>query len=517
GRPNNSGAGRINCLTFSPGQPDTIYVGAPAGGFWYTYNRGQTWQTTTDFLPTLGVSAIVVHPYNPSIIYIGTGDRDATDSYGIGVMKSTDGGLTWNPTGMSYGLENNRRVNRMLIHPTNPDTVLAATSHGFFISYNGGQTWVNRRAGNYMDVEFKPGNPNTIYLASKSKIYRSTNFGQTWTDLSNAAFNGFFPGRIALSVTPANPNVVYLLTCNSGFQNNGFYALFKSSDGGTTWTMQSNSPNILGWSPTGADTDGQGWYDLDLAVSPFNENELYSGGVNIWKSTNGGVNWEIKAHWSGWGAPYVHADHHVLEFQPGTNILFSGNDGGVVYTEDGGNTWVDISDGLTIMQFYRIATAQTNPNSILGGSQDNGTNRRSSPGNWNRVLGGDGMDCHIDPINSNIQYASLYYGDFYRTLNNWNSSTNISVPQEEGAWVTPMAISPANPQTLFTAYENVYRSDNRGSTWTMIGQFGGFKFTLLAVAEMDENYIYAGKENLLYRTTDGGSSWTNITNGIPTA
>ncbi|HCV42028.1 MAG TPA: glycosyl hydrolase, partial [Bacteroidetes bacterium] len=276
------GVGRINCVRPDPTNPTILWAGSPAGGLWKSTNSGTTWSTLTDELPTLGVTDIAIDPTNTSIMYIGTGDGDAGDTYGVGVLKSTNGGITWNTTGLNWTTSQGRTISRLVMHPSNPSILLAAGS-GIYMTTNGGTTWTQTQSSTHKDLEFKPGNPSIVYAStSTGGIRRSTDGGNTWTTLSSGLPTSGV-GRVALGVSPANAEYVYALFANNS--NSGFYGLYRSTDSGVSWSLMSSTPNLLGWNSDGSDAGGQGWYDLAIAVSQTDANTIYTGGVNNWKST----------------------------------------------------------------------------------------------------------------------------------------------------------------------------------------------------------------------------------------
>ena len=401
GQPN--GIGRINEIAFHPTDPSKIYAGAPAGGFWFTNNHGTTWTTTTDVLSTLGISAIIVNKINPNTIYLGTGDRDAGDAPGLGVYRSTNAGLTW--TSYSTGL-GQRTVNKMVIHPADTNILLAATNGGIFRTTNAGLSWtLVSNSASFKDIVFKPDNPNIVYATEGGRFYKSINNGVSWTQSG-----GITGTRMAIAVTQANPNMVYVVATSGSV----YGALYKSSNNGTSFTTMSTSPNIMDYSCDGSGNSGQGWYDLDIVASPTDSNTIFVGGVNIFKSTNKGSTWTISGHWTGsCGASPVHADQHVLEFNPINNRLYSGNDGGVSFSTNAGGSWADISGNMAIAQVYKIGQSVNTKNLVINGYQDNGTAVLDGT-NWRTEIGGDGMECIIDYSNDNYMYGALYYGDIRR-------------------------------------------------------------------------------------------------------
>jgi PKD repeat protein len=242
------------------------------------------------------------------------------------------------------------------------------------------------------------------------------------------------------------------------------------------------------------------------------------GGVNIWKSTNSGSSWTKTSSWTGFGGSYVHADIHNIAFLPGSGTtIYAGDDGGVHKTTSTGSTWSDIGAGLEIAQQYSIGLSGSNSTEWITGWQDNGTNLANG-GAWSEPLGGDGMMCFIDYSNNNYMYGEQYNGSFNMSSNGgagWTPITNGLT--ETGAWVTPWLLDPQNSATIIAGLSNVWKSTNRGSSWTKISTFGNGTSTLTAVAVAPSNdlYIYALGNGALYATTDGGTTWNNVTGNLP--
>ena len=506
-----SGAGRLNCIAFHPTNDNFLVVGAASGGIWYSTDNGNSWHTTTDDMATLGISDIEYSQSNPNIVYAATGDKDGSDTYSIGVIKSTDGGKHWSPTNMNWGANQRRLIHRVLVHPTNPDIVYASSSVGIYKTTDGGNTWTRLRPGSFKDMEFKPGNPNTIYAATTSGLMRSTNAGVSFSALSVGFATGV--SRVEIAVTPANANYLYVVAGKSS--DGGFAGLYLSTDGGNTFTTKSTTPNILGWQSNGMDNGGQAWYDLAITVSPTNPNLIFVGGVNIWRSTNAGSTWAIKAHWRGSGAPYVHADIHELAYANNGTTLWACSDGGAYYgISNASSAWGEKNNGLAIAQMYRMGASATNAKKILSGWQDNGSSKYT--GSWYKVLGGDGMECIIDHSNNNIMYASMYYGNIYRSADggsNWVEITNSI--NEQGDWVTPYVMHPTVANILYAGYINIYKSVNRGNSWSKLTNFGGSaKIKALAIAPSNPSIMYLSTKYDVKRSTDGGVTWSSISNGI---
>lgn len=512
------GAGRLTFVEFHPTNPNIIYVGAPAGGLWVTTNGGSTWSTNTDKMASIGVSALGIDPANPNIMYLGTGDRDGGDTYGFGVLKTTDGGLTWNPTGLWFQYNQTRTVSSIIVDPTNSNVIFAATNYGIFKSYDGGINWQLKKSGAFKEMKMKPGDHNVIY-ACYGSVSRSLDNGETWSSVTGFA-SGI--GRIALAVTPHDPTYVYALAGETNANGAGFEGLYRSTNSGQSFTKMSSSPNIMGWAVSGNDSGGQAWYDIAITASPTNKNEIVTGGVNIWRSTNGGSTWSIDAHWYGGGGnPYVHADVHYLAYYPGSSgTIFAGTDGGIFKTTNNGSTWTDLSQGLQIGQMYKLGVSQTNANLTLTGWQDNGTSLHNGVA-ATRVLGGDGMECAIDPSNANIMYGEYYYGEIEKSTNGGSGFNTIvssggTGVDEDGDWVTPYIINPTSPNTILVGKKQVYRSTNGGASFTQYGSISaGGNLIAMAYAPSNTNYVYVSKGNDFYVSTNG-STFTNYSSNLPT-
>lgn len=512
GSPINGDAGRLQCVRFHPAGTNTIYVGTAAGGLWKSTNGGISWTTNTDQLTSLGVSDIVINPSNPNIMYLSTGDNDGNDTYSTGILKSTDGGATWNTTGLIWTTSQFRRIGRLLINPLNPNTIIAATSAGVYKSINSGNTWSLTLSGNYKDAEFKPGDTTVVYAGGGSTFFKSINGGANFTGVSLGS--AILLNRTSIAVTPANPNYVYVL--GSASSDNSFGGVFRSTNSAGTFSTMSTGPNLFGWNTTGSDAGGQGWYDIAIGVSPTNANEITVGGVNTWKSTNGGATWSLNTHWyGGGGKPYVHADLHDVQYITGTTC-YLGTDGGISRTTNGGNTWTTINGLMNISQQYRIGNSASSPSVIIAGHQDNGTNFLNGT-TWSEINGGDGMDCFVDWSSNTTLISSIYYGDFYRSTNSGSTWTNIvSGLTGSAAWVAPIVQNPVNANVFYCGYQQVFISNNKGSNWAQLGSLGSSGDVLhIAVVPSNTNIIYASRAASIYQTTNGGVNWNNITGTLP--
>ena len=284
GSPTGGGeAGRVQTIKMHPAGTNTFYVGAAAGGFWKTTNGGVSYVTTTDQLGSCGVSDIAVSASSPNVIYISTGDKDAGDTHSTGVLKSLDGGNTWNTTGLTWPVSSQQRIYRLLVDPANVNSLIAATSLGMYKSIDGAATWSLTIPGYFVDAEYRPGDVSVVHAVTNSSYIRSNDGGATYTGFN--IVNGLSSNRLSLAVTPANNNAVYIL---ASAPSNGFGGLFRSTNMGSAFTVMSTTPNLFGWNANGGDAGGQGWYDIAIDASPTSSNEIVVGGVNSWRSTNGG-------------------------------------------------------------------------------------------------------------------------------------------------------------------------------------------------------------------------------------
>ncbi|MBA3681095.1 MAG: T9SS type A sorting domain-containing protein [Bacteroidetes bacterium] len=502
-------SGRMCFITVDPTNSNNLWVGAPAGGLWKSTNGGVSWTTNTDNLGVLGCSDLAIDPTNTSIMYLATGDGDAGDTRSIGVLKSTNGGITWVTTGLTNAVTNNFTIRRLIVNPSNPLIVLAATSGGIYRTINGGTNWTQVATGSTFDLEFKPGTPTTVY-AGGTTFRISTDGGATFT-VVNAGIPSTGVNRMAIAVTPADVNYVYVLASKSS--DNGFQGFYRSVNSAAAFTQMATTPNLLGWATAGTDAGGQGWYDLCIAASPTNPNDVVTGGVNVWRTTNGGTSWTIYGHWTGSGAPFTHADHHDLEYDA-AGTLFNTNDG-TVYRRTA-TAWQEISGTINISQIYKIGLSTLTANKWITGHQDNGTSIWNGT-TYNAALGGDGMDCFIDRTNDNNMFGEYYNGALRKSTNGGVSwSTCTTGMTGTAPWVTAWKQDPLVAANLYCGYTNLFKSTNSAGSWTQLTALpitGSVKE--FAIAPSNNQVIYVLKNSGICKTTDGGATWTNVTGTVP--
>ena len=517
-----SGLGRVNAVAFHPTDPNIFYAGSSGGGTWKTVDGGHHWSPLYGNLPTLGVSAIVVNPLNPNTIYVATGDADAADNFSMGVVKSVDGGVTWNTTGLSWTPTTYMWCRSMVMNKTDTNTLLLATNSGMYITHNGGTNWINIEPGDYKQVLYHPTDTSIVYAtnytSSSAQVLRSADGGVSWTTVTSFVD----AQRVNIAVTPAAPNIVKAIVSNGA--NSGLMGIYGSTDAGVSFSpLYENdaacTKNLLGYDlglPT-TSCGGQGWYDLAIAIDPSDANKVIIGGVNNYYSGDGGITWDIVTTWWGGlpGVQTVHADKHVLAYNPRDGVLYQGCDGGIYNTIDPlTGVWNNITNGMGITQFYRNAVAEGVP-WCIGGAQDNGTKMMNN-GAYTDLTGGDGMQCRIDYSDpSNIWYTATQNGNIQQTVDGGANYTDISssIPTtSSGIWITPYIINPIVPTYLLVGIEKLYSSTDMGVSWTAISpQFSTTSnIEHIAMCPTDANYIYLSLENnQLKYSQDYGATWNN--------
>ncbi len=519
---NRLGVGRVNCIEFHPTDPNTFWVGAPVGGLWKTSDGGNSWSTSTDELNCIGISDIVANPLQPEIIYIATGDRDGPDIYSIGVMKSTDGGETWQTTGLNYDIPDLTNVCKIHINPADTNELVAATSIGIYKSNNSGVSWdLVSPAYNFKEMIQQHGNPNVLLASTynrfggNTKVFRSADGGDSWNELPQ--FTGFLTNaaRTAFATSANNANKIYAVSCTSG--NSILQGLYLSEDAGLSWNKisDSNTPDIIGYLYPGMQGNGQGWFDLSIEVSPVNSNEIVVGATHMWRSTDGGDTWVVIQEY--YPSPsWVHVDFHEFRYNPINHNLYACCDGGIYGSQDYGTNFTDLSAGLNILQSYRIGASTTIEDFVLMGNQDNGS-MRLLDGTFSGILPSDGTECMVDYSSPNIVYASYIPGSFFRSNNygaNWSA---ITPPGQSGAWLTPMTIHPTKPEILYAGYNALWRSNQRGNagTWERISDYFPGNLHRIDVAASNDSVIYVCTYQAIWRSNDGGTNWNEISDNLP--
>lgn len=508
-------AGRCQPIAIDPSNHDRMLVGSASGGLWESTNAGASWEPVDDRLPSLAVGAIIFDPNDPAIVYMGTGEgnNSADAVFGVGVLRSTDGGANWEifGSGLDWGIGDGRAVNRLSINPAS-GSILAATTAGVYRCEGG--VWTQTLSGTGVGIARHPNIPERIHVTlgnpwgnASNGVYISADDGLTWTEQTNG-----YPashGRCDIAICDAQPEILYSGVSNT---SGAMLGIYKTTDGGSSWFVVN----------TGNHYSSQGWYDLVIAVDPTNPNKVYSGGVNIFGSTDGGTTFSQRTHWDyAPGHPqYVHADQHGWAFHPDDPThVYAACDGGIFQSFDSGFNWEEISTGLTTMQFYDIEVAQSDPSVAMGGTQDNGTNVFSGSANWARSLGGDGFHCNIDYSKPDTMYMEYQFGNHYRSYNGGANVVRImSGIGEDGPWDTPVHLDYQNTALIYTAHRKIYKSTNRGSAWTAKTATLPGSGVTIAQSPSNASYLYCGfsAPRNIHRSTDRGETWTQVSaTGLP--
>lgn len=492
------GIGRVTGITMHPTDSMTYFVTTPGGGIWKTIDGGQNYTSSDDGLPYGATGNLLIDPTNPNVMYVSNGESEGWWNSSTGIYKSTDGGANWLPTTLAFALDNTA-IYQVKMHPTNTAILYAATTTGLYRTLDSGLNWNVIRPGSYSDVEFKPDNADVIYIAKEdywgvSQVYKSIDAGTTWNQITSYTWNHNY---IKLAVTPLDPE---RLLVSSDYD--GIRPLYESQDAGSTYTQLADQPEatIIGYSPNDVNT-------------------LYCGYVVLYQSTDGGTSWNQITNWYDNGIhTEIHADFHVITHDPNTDKIYFGNDGGVYTYRESNQSWLDLSNGLKIGQIYRISNAETNPTIMLCGTQDNGGRLRINTGEWFNMNGGDGMDCAIDPTNSQIFYTSYVNGiDIARTMDGGNSFNTILTETPGvivGQWLTPFELDPNNSQRMLAGYNKLYQSYNRGNTWEEMttNPFNSMQgFTDVEFAQDSDEKVFATYSNRITTTNDLGLTWQNLT------
>lgn len=555
--PKNIG-GRTLCLAFHPSDTSILYVGSASGGLWKSTTDGRgvnAWERVPTGYPVLAVSAIEIDPTNPDVMYIGTGEvygafgnsapgivnRFTRGSYGIGILKTTDGGTTWEKI-MDWEYNDLKGVQDLGLNPLNSNTIYAATTDGLFRSHDAGTTWTN--VNNVImatDVLINPADTTIVYAAhgnldinvtGYTGIYRSTNGGDSFTELTNG-LPANFTGKTLLDISLSNPDIVYAsiqdYSVNGGSTPHG---LFKTEDGGDSWT-QVNDQNVARF---------QGWYSHDIAIKPDDPNTLIHVGIDTYKSTNGGQTLSQKTYWTQWifgqvpvGGPegpstYVHADIHRAYYHPQDyNKVYLVCDGGVFVSEDNGESWEGRNGGYQSTQFYaNFGNSTTDSTLAIGGMQDNSTAIYVGDDAWVRVLGGDGLSAAVHPVDDNILFGSSQFLGLNRSDNQGESFFGITsgIPNENRAFGSPFEIAPTSPNIMYAGTERLFKTINQGNLWfptTDDPIDPGNVIINIGVSPVDDALAYLATAPdpfnpqapaKVFRTTNGGADFTQLT-GLP--
>lgn len=545
--PSNIG-GRTLALAFNPQNPQTLWAGSASGGLWRSRTAGvgtAAWQRVETGYPVLGVSAIAIDPADSNVMYIGTGEVYSYDdtqggiavrltrgSFGIGVLKSLDGGATWFKS-LDWSYDQGRGVQVVKLDPDNPDIVWAGTSDGLYKTVDAGANWYRvHDVVMTTDLLIHAADTDVVVAACGNLgsagrgLYRTDDGGQSWTQLWNPDVIPDYQGMAQLAASASDPDVFVASIGNGGSGSNATW-LIRSEDAGLTWSSVSTYDYSL-W---------QGWFSHDVAIHPADPWHVLTIGIDIHHLLGHGPGMETLSDWgaSYFGqvpvggpegpADYSHADHHDILWHPtDPDVIYFANDGGVFRTTDGGLSFEGCNGGYQTTQFYAgFSSSSDDMRHALGGMQDNYSAIFDGSDAWIRVVGGDGSWTAIDPTNEDIIYASAQYLYLFKSYTRGQSWSVITPNPMVGApgFIAPYALAgPDNPQIIYAGTTYLLRSLNGGSTWQSTRWLGGNPALALAVSPADDQRLAITTAPVnyharVYVSDNGGVTVTDVTGDLP--
>lgn len=555
-------SGRIADIAIDQNNPSTWYTAVGSGGVWKTTNAGTTWEPIFDDQPVYSIGDVTIAPSNSNIIWVGTGENNGGRhiSFGDGVYKSLDGGQTWK----NMGLSKSEHVSDIIIHPTNPDIVWVSAQgplwsgggeRGLYKTTDGGETWkqVLKPADKWTGVTsllIDPRNPDKLYAATWARqrsigayvgtnegagIHTSNDGGETWTELKTGLPKGNM-GKIGMAISPMNPDVIYA-TIETDNRGGGFY---RSADQGASWTKMSDE--------VGGGTGPHYYQEIFADQHQFDRVYIASNYSKV--SDDGGKTWTPI------NTKRKHVDDHAMAFHPtDPDFVLMGSDGGIYMSHDRMANWRFMAN-LPLTQFYKVAPDDSKPfYKIYAGAQDNSTQGGPSRTmreegiknkDWFLTLGGDGHGPAVEPGNPDIMYSQWQQGNLTRVDMKTREGVYIKPqplpgdPAERYNWDAPINVSAHDPARIYFASQRVWRSDDRGDSWTpvsgdltkngnrmhspLMGRTWSVEagWDLYAMTEfhtianfaespVDENILWAGTDDgIIQVTTNGGKSWKKI-------
>lgn len=576
GPTNQAGRSKTMLVDANDASGQTVFCGSVGGGIWRTTNissASPNWAPVNDFMQNISITSLGQDPNNSSIMYASTGEPYGSSSSirGMGVFKSTDGGTSWNLLSSTSGTDFYQCAKLTI---TSNSDVYVATTRGIFLSNDGGLTFTrvlsatSPGASSNRGHDVKQAANGDIYASLDGSLHKSTDNGFTW----NALTLGFNTERIEIACAPSSANSLYLVTED----NNKADRIVKSTNGGATWTNLALPNDADPGIPANDFTRNQAWYDLCVAVDPNNENEVFVGGIDLFKTANGGATWTQVSHWyGGFGHQEVHADQHFILYPTSSSdLVYFCNDGGIYNTSNGSANVPSITSrgrNMITLQLYGCDAHPTNPY-YLGGTQDNGSHQYTSNTLQTtfEVTGGDGAFCNIDQNQPQFQFTQYVYNQYRRSTNGGNSFTNVNLSSTQGRFINPSDYDDGNnilyaargngrylrwndPQTgndddnvnagfsgkvsavtvspnvnnrVYFGDDagNVYRVDNANTNSPNVSSIStglpNNKYvSCVAIETGNENHLLATYSNYtttsVWESTNGGSSWTSVEGNLP--
>jgi len=551
--PHNIG-GRTLAVALNPQNPNTVYAGSASGGLWRSYTGGvgaAAWDRVATGFPVLGVSCIAIDPSDSNVMYIGTGEvynyadtqggiaeRFTRGSYGLGILRTADGGQTWSHS-LDWSYQQQRGIWAIKINPLNPNTVWAGTTEGTYKSLDSGLSWAQVDTTIMVtDLVLDPSDTNRVFIACGNfaspglGLYRTADGGNSWQKLRHSNLRTHWAGKAQLAVCPASPGLIFASIGNGDVGNN-WTRLLRSTDWGDTWQIRSMTDYA----------SYQGWFAHDVAVDPTNPSQVITAGIDIYRSTTGGTLLAKRTDWSLWyfgqvppGGPegpasYSHADHHDIVFHPtDPNIIYFANDGGIFRSTDGGDSFEGCNGGYQTQQFYAgFSSNQGGATFSVGGMQDNASALYTGDVAWYRTIGGDGSWTAIDPTNPDILYGSAQFLYILKSTDggvNWDPIVDSGFFDLVGdpGFIAPFALGhdDASAQTIYAGGTRIAVSQDGGMSWfgANSGQaLDGNPALALEVSPRDPNVVYVTTAPVQFRAgvfrTDDGDQFVNVTDNLP--
>ncbi len=544
--PHNIG-GRTLAIAVNPQNPNTIYAGSASGGLWRSYTQGKgatAWHKMDINFPVLGVSSIAISPIDTTIMYIGTGevynykksgtsgaDRATRGSYGMGILKTTDGGLTWEKS-LDWAYNSERGIQVVKMNPLNHNTLWAGTTEGTYKSTDAGATWTQvNEVKMVMDLAISSADTNVVLIgcgnfASEGfGLYRTGDGGGAWTKITENLPN-YYEGKTMVDFSLSDPSVAYASIGNGFSQSNGASWLYRSNDAGQNWTLVTNE-DYSKW---------QGWFSHDVGVNPTNPDEAMVVGIDIWKLINGTL-FKVTDGGVILGTPdidgpdgpsdFSHSDHHAIIYDPtNPDRIYFANDGGIYVSEDGGLNFESRNGAYQTTQFYNgNANASYDSLLFMGGLQDNSTALYSGGLAWRKMLGGDGSNSAFHPDNKNLYYIGYQRMGLTKSFDQGYDNFNFLDVPGEGlpvAFIAPYKLGNQNPELMYAGRSVIYKSLNGGNSWTALndGQaLDGNPALSMVLSRQTDDIVYIAtapyfEKHGVFVTQTGGLSWTDISSDI---
>jgi photosystem II stability/assembly factor-like uncharacterized protein len=523
-------AGRLRSMALDPADPATVYAGSAGGGVWKSTNSGRDWRVLDDLLPNLRIGAIDVDPFDPAHVLAGCGEGyvawQGGAAFGRGIYGSRSAGDDWDLLASTDDDEFNY-VFDVDFDPHARGTVLACTGAGVFRSSDGGAGWTRVLTRPVLPFSaaavFSKTDAGVVYAGLEGAgIFRSSDHGVNWSGPLGSGLNVGRYNRIVLAAAPSDGDIVYAAFTGVDEQCAGVY---RSDDRGESWRALSIPRSDL----TG-DTymGGQGRFNSTLAVHPADPDIVWAGGIDLYRSVDGGRSWKQMSNWYRFqNYSYVHADNHVILFNPRNHQeIMSACDGGLFRSTNGGASFSEMTAGLVTVQFHS-GTPHPRTDLVIGGTIDNGTLTAFDGARWTEVAGGDGGFTAIDPVEPRYVYTELYYLHFMRSTDFGRSFqvSMIGIPRASGfgtsdpvAFIAPFQMAPSDSRTLYAGTNRLYRTTDRAASWAPVsGNLAGDGYlTAIGLSAADPRTIYVGaSKGRVQATTDGGATWTRIESGLP--